>query len=258
MDDSDLPKLAPETKPAECPKHGPYESKGVNLPFGNRTIWTTCPGCQDDAAAEDARQKREQDEIRRQRRMEEALNCAGIPARFRSRTLDNFTAAHEGQERALTTACGFVADWERHQAEGTTAIFSGKPGTGKSHLAIAIAQALMGRTTVFYTSALDAIRMVRDTWRRGSDKSERQVLDLLGTVGLLVLDEVGMQYGTEGEQVIMFDVINRRYQDQRPMILLTNQGKQGLRDYLGERAFDRLRECGIWLPFDWESHRGQA
>ena len=81
---------------------------------------------------------------------------------------------------------------------------------------------------------------------------------LLTDVGLLVLDEVGAQYGTEGEQVILFDIINRRYQDMRPMILLTNQGKAGFQSFLGDRAFDRLREAGKWVPFDWESHRGKA
>ena len=68
----------------------------------------------------------------------------------------------------------------------------------------------------------------------------------------------GAQYGTEGEQVILFDIINRRYQDQMPMILLTNQSKEGFKQYLGDRAFDRLREAGRWVAFDWESHRGRS
>jgi DNA replication protein DnaC len=76
-------------------------------------------------------------------------------------------------------------------------------------------------------------------------------------IGLLIIDEVGVQYGTEGEQVIMFDIINRRYRDAMPTILITNLGKEGFKKYLGERSFDRLRENGIWVPFDWESHRGK-
>lgn len=258
MDASDLPKLESETKAAECPKHGPFASRGMNLPFSKGTIWTQCPGCQQEANDEEERKRRQEEDTLRQSRMENRLRCAGIPLRFRSRTMESFRTSNEGQARALAIAQRFVAEWPRHEAEGTTAIFSGKPGTGKSHLAIAMAQALMSRTTVLYTSALDAIRMVRDTWRRGSDRSEQEVLRELGSVGLLVLDEVGMQYGTEGEQVVMFDIINRRYQDQRPMVLLTNQGKDGLKTYLGDRAFDRLRESGIWVPFDWESHRGNA
>jgi DNA replication protein DnaC len=55
----------------------------------------------------------------------------------------------------------------------------------------------------------------------------------------------------------MFDVINRRYRDLHPTILLSNLDRDGLRAYLGERSFDRLREGGIVVPFDWESYRGR-
>jgi DNA replication protein DnaC len=78
---------------------------------------------------------------------------------------------------------------------------------------------------------------------------------MLGSVGLLVMDEVGVQYGTDAEKVLLFDVINRRYQDVMPTILLTNLDKAGLREYLGDRAFDRIRENGLLVPFVWESHR---
>ena len=65
-----------------------------------------------------------------------------------------------------------------------------------------------------------------------------------------------MQYGTEAEQVSLFDIIDKRYRDLMPTILLTNQGKAGLKTFLGDRSFDRLREGGIWVPFDWASQRG--
>src|SRR5260364_148967 len=55
----------------------------------------------------------------------------------------------------------------------------------------------------------------------------------------------------------LFDVLNRRYRDMRPTILLTNLGKAGMKAFLGARSFDRLREGGIWVPFDWESYRGK-
>lgn len=257
MDASESPSV--DVRQAVCPKHGGFESVGHRLPFyPEKVLWQQCPECVREFREEDARKRLSMDEIARQERMESRLRCAGIPLRFRSRTLESFVVENDGQARALAVAKQFVAEWQQHEIAGTTAVFSGKPGTGKSHLAIAIAQAVMPQTTVLYASALDAIRMVRETWRRGADKSEGDVLRELGAVGLLVLDEVGMQYGTEGEQVLLFDIIDRRYRDQRPMIVLTNQPKDGLKAYLGDRAFDRLRESGLWVPFDWGSRRGNA
>lgn len=243
------------TRPGQCEKHGAFKERGVGY-FG-RMIWHGCSECSRLRAEAEAAAVQEKAEKEKQARLEARLQQAGIPLRFRDRTLDSFDATTDGQQYALRTARRFVADFRKHTAAGTTVVFMGAPGTGKSHLAIAIAQAVMNQTTALYANALDMIRMVRDTWRRESAKSERDVLDMLGSVGLLVIDEVGVQYGTDGEQVIMFDVINRRYRDLHPTILLSNLDKDGLRAYLGERSFDRLREGGILVPFDWESYRGR-
>lgn len=257
MERFDPTSLPTETRQAECPEHGAFESKGITLPFAERRVWTQCPVCEKQRTEREAAEKRAEEELRRQRILESRLDRAGIPLRFRGKTLDSFVAETAEQCHALEVARRFVADFGRHMEQGSTAVFSGMPGTGKSHLAIAIAQAVMGSTTVLYAGALDVVRMIRATWSRDSEQSERAVLDMLGSVGLLVMDEVGVQYGTDAEKVLLFDVINRRYQDMMPTILLTNLDATGLREYLGDRAFDRIREVGVWVPFAWRSHRGR-
>lgn len=246
------------TKPAECPEHGAFESRALVL-MGRRMGWSRCPECARIEEEAEAEKKRAEEARERQARIERRLDKAGIPMRFRSRSFENFSADTQGKAECLSYAMAFAEDFKTHLSSGTTAIFSGLPGTGKSHLATSICQEVIsGGHTAMYANALDLIRMVRATWRRDSVTTEAQVMDTLASVDLLVIDEVGAQYGTEGEQVIMFDVINRRYQEQVPMILLTNHGKDGFKQYLGDRAFDRLREAGKWLAFDWQSYRGKA
>lgn len=247
-----------QTKTATCPEHGEYEAKQILL-MGKSFGWSKCAECNRIESERMDAERRASDEQERQRRLEARLSRAGIPLRFRAKTFATFTAATGAQAKALEAATEFANDFDQRYRAGATMVFAGKPGTGKSHLAIAIGMHLMaaGRTAM-YLNALDAIRLVRSTWRRDSERTESSVMDDLATVDLLVLDEVGAQYGTEGEQVIMFDIINRRYQDQMPMILLTNHGQEGFKQYLGDRAFDRLREAGKWIAFDWASHRGGA
>ena len=163
-----------------------------------------------------------------------------------------------GKEHARATAMEFASNFKTHRRNGTFMVFSGKPGTGKSHLATAIAKEIMPGVTAFYTSAIDAVRMIRDTWRRDSVKTESQVLEELASIDLLILDEVGVQYGTEAEQVSLFDIIDKRYRDLMPTILLTNLNTKGMREFLGDRSYDRLRENGLWITFDWESQRKRA
>ena len=253
----DMKSTGIEVKEAVCPEHGAFESRAMML-MGRLWGWSKCPECNRISAEEEDERKRREEEMERQRRIEARLNKAGIPLRFRSRRFDNFDAGSKEKADCLRIAEEFANEFKSHYADGSTVVFSGKPGTGKSHLAIAVCMAIMAQGyTAMYMNALDAIRLVRGTWKRDSGPTETEVMQDLASIDLLVLDEVGAQYGTEGEQVILFDIINRRYQDQMPMILLTNQGKEGFKQYLGDRAFDRLREAGRWVPFDWESYRGR-
>lgn len=247
----------PLTRPATCPEHGDYEERGINL-LGHRTIWTGCPACNQAAADKEAARQRAIDEAAAQRRMEDRLDVSGIPLRFRDRTFATFQASSPEQERAREIAQDFADHFDRHRKQGTFLVFSGNPGTGKSHLAIAAGQAVLNRSTVAYLRVSDMIRTVRGTWRRDAERSEDATIRTLGDVGLLILDEVGVQSGTDNEQNILFDVLDRRYANCRPTILLTNLPSKEFREFVGERLFDRMKEIAVWVPFKWDSYRGTA
>ena len=61
---------------------------------------------------------------------------------------------------------------------------------------------------------------------------------------LLILDEVGVQFGSETEKMILFEIINGRYEQLKPTIVINSNLRRALTDYLGERVVDRLREGG--------------
>lgn len=247
-----LPEIGAETRAATCPEHGPFVSRNI---IGR--IWSQCERCEDQRRENEAESARKAELERREQRHRAMINEARIPARFDACTFDAFIADTDEKRHALTVAREFVEDFAEHARKGSTLIFAGKPGTGKSHLAGAILLALLGRD-VRYMTCMDMIRAVRETWRRDSEKSEMQVLGYLERLDLLVIDEVGMQYGTEGEQTILFDVLDRRYREMRPSVILTNQDKAGLSQFLGERTYDRLRHTGRMVIFDWPSYRAQA
>ena len=52
--------------------------------------------------------------------------------------------------------------------------------------------------------------------------------------------------------------MDRRYRDQRPVILITNQGPEDFRVTVGDRVYDRLTEVARWIPFEWQSYRTSA
>lgn len=245
------------TRSMTCEVHGPVTEIGYALVATTR--WFGCPKCSEEKRVAEESEKARQEEAARQARLESRLNAAGIPQSFRSRNFDNFAASTKEQQYALSVARDFGEDfWQKHLRAGTFLVFAGDVGTGKSHLAIAAAQSMMNRGTAMYLRAADVIRRVRSTWRRDSTHTEEDVLHMLGyELDLLIIDEVGVQRGTDDEQIILFDVLDRRYSEMRPTILLTNLSGQQFVEFVGPRIMDRLRERAVFVPFKWSSHRGK-
>lgn len=202
--------------------------------------------------------QRREEEIERQRaRIETRHKFSGVPARFSAASFDGFDRRTPSIGAALDAAQQYIAAFPDNAKAGRCLILAGPAGTGKTHLACAAIRSLcdQGRRAQ-YVKLGDAIRRLRDTWRRDGDETELQVLREYRHADLLVLDEVGVQYGTEGEKVHAFDIIDGRYADMRPTIICTNCKAEELVAYLGERAVDRLLENGgRLLRFEGTSNR---
>jgi DNA replication protein DnaC len=181
-----------------------------------------------------------------------------IPLRFKTKTLADYHVTSDGEESALSTARSYVENFADHLAAGRCLIFCGRPGTGKTHLACAIAKSLIQKEqTVSYVTVAEVIRTIRDTWHRDSRETTNSVLQRLRAFDLLVLDEVGVQFGSDGELTQLTEVLDLRYRDVRPTLVVSNCKADELKQYLGDRGYDRLRENGgKVVVFDWPSRRG--
>lgn len=188
---------------------------------------------------------------------QEVFKRAAIPPRFANRTLDNFIPHCDKSARALRVAAGYAQNFKEALEKGQSMIFVGNVGSGKTHLASGIAHEVIAQGyQALFSTVLGAVRTIKDTYRRDSTKTESEAILELVKPDLLVLDEVGVQFGTDAEKLILFEIINGRYEHMKPTILLSNLNIEGLGEYLGERVMDRLREGGgKMIAFDWESYR---
>jgi DNA replication protein DnaC len=243
---------------SQCTLHGEHQEMGGSISGRQDAMrWFGCSACNKVERAIEEAQAAQLLESARQVRIEAKLNTAGIPLAFRGRTFDNFIVESPEMQAALDVTRSFAAEfWTKHAPAGSFLVLGGVTGTGKSHLALAIAQQVMLRGTAMYMDAMELIRRVRGTWRRGSDKSEEEMLQLLGgDIDLLVVDEVGVQRGSDDEQMILFDIFNRRYRDNRPTILLTNLDGKAFVDFMGPRIMSRLAERAKYVTFQWQDWR---
>lgn len=174
-----------------------------------------------------------------------------VPERFRNRRFSNYRAATAEQQRALAAAQAVSAD--RIQA----AALIGSVGTGKTHLSVAIvADAVRTGVECLWVSVPDLFREWKQTFAKGAETSEQQILDRINRADLLVLDEIGIGNRSEWEAAQLFALIDERYRDGGRLVLTGNV--HDLAAAIGDRAADRIDEMGMIVTLTGASYRSKA
>jgi DNA replication protein DnaC len=236
-----------------CPKHGPY----VSRLYGTRT-WLDCQDC---LAEGWARKSVAMDTSRREESMarwKQILGESGIPARYQDCSVVAYKAFTEDQNKVLQKVEDYREDIGRTIAEGKNLVLTGWTGTGKTHfLSALILQALRENRSAIFITASKVVRAVRDTWGRGSQLTEAEVMRALAGVDLLAIDEI--QETDAAERRLLGDVINDRYEKGKPTMISSNLDMRALSQHLGARAIDRLLDRGSTVcVMNWESFRSGA
>lgn len=251
IDNSKIPEK-PEI--LHCEKHGDYEVK--YLDFGHRVMQKrNCGKCAEEANEKlRIKEEAEQKERAEKARLQRLENC-GVSKRNIGKTFATFNVNHEGQQKALDT-CKALCNSIKSGGRAPNMFMIGSVGTGKTHLSASMIHNLLPNHTVKHVRMIDLMRQLKDTWRRDSDVSETDVINHYANLDLLIIDEVGIQFGSDAEKMFIFDIINGRYDNIKPTVLISNLDLQNLKATLGDQVIDRLREDGgKVVVFDWQSLR---
>ncbi len=262
---------------ASCPKITDEERERFSLSEGVEVIeWGACERhgrfpslCRKDGYVFMANEACPDCKAANQRRA--VFGRAAIPRRYVDATVKAYVAKDDAQRAVKAAIADYCRDIDARLDRGDSILMAGHSGTGKSHLACAVARRALscGRSALFI-KARALVSDIRSTWRKDSKETERDAIERYTKIDLLVIDEVGAQFGTEAEALHLFDVIGERYAEMRSTILISNlpftlteaqrrAGKKTIEDYLGDAAFDRFREAGsLAIPFSWASHRGSS
>lgn len=243
-----------QTRPGTCLNDGctnaSIETRLVASPEEERTKdWKRqpCEACRRAAPDELDAQHQIADEVTeaRARLTAQRLALLAVPPLYADARLDSFRQ-HGTEEdrrlqvRAIRFATRYVEAWP--QAPVIT-VFAGGYGTGKTHLAYAIARALVEQHQILARVCVlsDLIRDLREAWgaRDEGGLSEAQRLAKYRDTDLLVIDEVSRHAFYGQPQQHLYDLVAWRETQRRPTILTTNDTGDALTETLGPALASR-------------------
>lgn len=138
--------------------------------------------------------------------------------------------------------------------EGGIIALIGPRGTGKTRLAAESMRNLAPDKGI-YTTAMGLFLRIRASFGKDSRESESDIVSELAKTPMLILDEVQERGNTAWEDRVLTHILDRRYGQMVPTIIIANLTEAALVDCLGDSIVSRLTETGGIIEIDGPSHR---
>lgn len=153
----------------------------------------------------------------------------------------------DGADNASSNVCRkYVEKWQQMQKLNTGLILWGDTGCGKTFLAACVANALIDIGIPVTMTSIP--RLIADM-TKDYNKNRDAVLYTVANAPLLILDDVGVESGSDFVNEKAYEIINTRYEAEKPLIVTTNLTMAELKtpnDEAKKRIYGRLVEmCPI-------------
>lgn len=169
-----------------------------------------------------------------------------------SRYLEPFTSASREWDTSLEKAQIAIK-------RGGIAVLVGKRGTGKTQLAAELSRSgefpdnLDGKEkTSCYRRAMEMLVAIRDASHNGQ---QGEIILGFSRVGILIIDEFHERGETEWENRVITTIIDRRYADRLPTVIIGNIEPAAIQQSLSASVISRMHESGGLVVLKNETFR---
>lgn len=200
-----------------------------------------------------SKEKQRETEIQERRdRIAKLLELSAIRGIMREMTFDSFSQDRRG--KIYEVAKQYADDFTPQTNIGL--IFFGKAGTGKTHLAVAIARHIIEQKQIAARVArtVELLADIRQTFNEHDGYRAENETDLIrkfASVSLLVLDDLGAEKVSDWVREVLYRIIDERWLEQKPMIVTTNLNLKELEERIGERIVSRI--AGVCMQVEMQN-----
>lgn len=225
-----------------------HTPRQIEVDFGieKRVVWTMCK-----CMAEESERLIAEKE---QKRIAELREKA-----FPSREMRNWTFANDDRKNSrISDAMKRYAErFPEYAKEGKGLLLYGGVGTGKTYLAACIVnEVIQTQRTALMTSFSRILNRIQEVFEQ-----RQEYIDGICSKQLLVIDDLGVERDSQYALEQVYNVIDRRYQSGKPLIVTTNLSLQEIancRDMDRKRIYDRILAMCHPVEVSGESRRKVA
>lgn len=233
-----------------CGVCGEPKEMYLEIPFfpAPRKVPVLCRCESDKLSRQEEREKK-----KRHREYIERLRSDGI-----SKTMYHdcrFSMCDNQDSDAFNKAKAFSDSFQEKIGKREGMMFYGGVGTGKTFLASCVANELIDRG---YVVIMNTIQDLAAEMQEDYGQNREYVLNRVRDCDLLILDDFGVERDTEYMAEQVNQIVNERYNAQKPLIVTTNLSPKFMRDSQDDpkrRSYDRLFEICQLVKMDGESRR---
>lgn len=192
------------------------------------------------------------------------LTFANIPNAFKDLTIKSFDTdiykTTNGRQQALNVkkmCYNYVKNYELMQAKGKGLyLYSEVKGSGKTRMAVSIANALINNKNVRarFATSLQILEEIKNTYNKDNNETESKLIKELSSVDVIIIDDLGVEQEKSWVNEKFYSIINSRMLENKVTIFTSNCKIEKLK--LDDRIKNRVAKMTIQIEFPAESIRG--